>query len=56
VGVPREDAEQDAEGIEHYVSDAALAAFERFLGKRRDAEIAVRAGPGRDEQTVRSPR
>jgi DtxR family manganese transport transcriptional regulator len=56
VGVPLEDAEQDAEGIEHYVSEAALGAFERFLGKRRDAEIAVRAGPGPDEQTVRSPR
>jgi DtxR family manganese transport transcriptional regulator len=39
VGVPREDAEQDAEGIEHYVSDAALRAFERFLGKRRDGKV-----------------
>ena len=36
VGVPREDAEQDAEGIEHYVSEAALQAFERFLGKQRE--------------------
>jgi DtxR family manganese transport transcriptional regulator len=40
VGVPHEDAEQDAEGIEHYVSEAALGAFERFLGKRRDAKNA----------------
>jgi DtxR family manganese transport transcriptional regulator len=31
VGVPREAAEQDAEGIEHHVSDATLAAFSRFL-------------------------
>jgi len=32
VGVPREAAEQDAEGIEHHVSEATLAAFARFLG------------------------
>jgi DtxR family manganese transport transcriptional regulator len=31
VGVPSESAEQDAEGIEHHVSDSTLAAFERFL-------------------------
>lgn len=31
VGVPAEAAEQDAEGIEHHVSDATRAAFERFL-------------------------
>jgi DtxR family transcriptional regulator, manganese transport regulator len=31
VGVPQEAAEQDAEGIEHHVSDASLAAFARFL-------------------------
>lgn len=31
VGVPRESAEQDAEGIEHHVSDTTLAAFGRFL-------------------------
>lgn len=34
VGVPRETAEADAEGIEHHVSDAALLAFARFLGER----------------------
>jgi DtxR family manganese transport transcriptional regulator len=34
VGVPQEAAEQDAEGIEHHVSDAALAAFERYLRRR----------------------
>jgi DtxR family manganese transport transcriptional regulator len=34
VGVPREVAETDAEGIEHHVSDAALAAIERFLAAR----------------------
>jgi len=31
VGVPAEAAEQDAEGIEHHVSDVTLAAFGRFL-------------------------
>lgn len=34
LGVPPEAAETDAEGIEHHVSDATLAAFERFLGAR----------------------
>lgn len=34
VGVPGEAAEQDAEGIEHHVSDATLAAFGRFLRSR----------------------
>lgn len=31
VGVPEQCAELDAEGIEHHVSDIALAAFARFL-------------------------
>jgi DtxR family transcriptional regulator, manganese transport regulator len=31
VGVPAEAAEQDAEGIEHHVSDTTLQAFGRFL-------------------------
>ncbi|MBU6497502.1 MAG: manganese-binding transcriptional regulator MntR [Rhodospirillales bacterium] len=31
VGVPSEAAEQDAEGIEHHVSDTTLLAFGRFL-------------------------
>ncbi len=31
VGVPREAAEQDAEGIEHHVSDTTLRAFDVFL-------------------------
>lgn len=31
VGVPGEAAEQDAEGMEHHVSEATLAAFARFL-------------------------
>ncbi len=35
VGVPAEAAELDAEGIEHYVSDTTLAAFEAFLAARR---------------------
>ena len=33
VGVPREAAEQDAEGIEHHVSEASLAAFAEFLSR-----------------------
>ena len=32
VGVPREAAEQDAEGIEHHVSEETLRAFGTFLG------------------------
>ncbi|PHK94314.1 transcriptional regulator MntR [Pseudoroseomonas rhizosphaerae] len=35
LGVPPEVAEMDAEGIEHHVSEATLAAFERFLGRAR---------------------
>jgi DtxR family manganese transport transcriptional regulator len=31
LGVPGEAAESDAEGIEHYVSDASLEAFAEFL-------------------------
>jgi DtxR family manganese transport transcriptional regulator len=34
VGVPAETAEQDAEGIEHHVSDASLVAFGSFLRRR----------------------
>ncbi len=34
VGVPSEAAEQDAEGMEHHVSDTTLAAFSRFLKAR----------------------
>jgi DtxR family transcriptional regulator, manganese transport regulator len=34
VGVPAAAAEQDAEGIEHHVSDETLAAFGRFLRGR----------------------
>ncbi len=35
VGVPSESAEQDAEGIEHHVSQATLRAFARFVAGRR---------------------
>ncbi len=34
LGVPVEAAEADAEGIEHYVSEATLQAFSRFLRDR----------------------
>ena len=34
VGAPRDSAEADAEGVEHYVSDATLNAFEAFLKAR----------------------
>lgn len=33
IGVPREAAEQDAEGIEHHVSEITLAAFAAFVAK-----------------------
>ena len=35
LGVPPRIAESDAEGIEHHVSDETLAAFVRYLRKRR---------------------
>ncbi len=35
VGVPAEAAEQDAEGIEHHVSEATLSAFGSFLRAQR---------------------
>ena len=35
VGVPKEAAESDAEGLEHHVSATTLAAFERFLRRHR---------------------
>jgi DtxR family manganese transport transcriptional regulator len=34
IGAPREAAEADAEGIEHYVSQATLKAFETYLRQR----------------------
>ena len=34
LGVPAEAAESDAEGIEHYVSQATLSAFAQFLQSR----------------------
>ena len=37
IGVPPEAAEIDAEGMEHYVSDVTLRAFEAFLEPRRTA-------------------
>ena len=33
IGVPQDAAEQDAEGIEHHVSEATLDAFARFVGR-----------------------
>lgn len=37
LGVAQEDAEIDAEGIEHHVSDRTLEAFERYLARRARA-------------------
>jgi DtxR family transcriptional regulator, manganese transport regulator len=37
IGAPREAAEADAEGIEHYVSAATLSAFEAFLRRRGES-------------------
>ena len=42
VGVPLADAEADAEGIEHHVSAATLAAFSRFLARRQRGAPGVR--------------
>jgi DtxR family manganese transport transcriptional regulator len=36
VGVPQDCAELDAEGIEHHVSDIALAAFSRFIKSKAE--------------------
>jgi Mn-dependent DtxR family transcriptional regulator len=49
VGVPHEAAEADAEGIEHYVSDATLKAFGQYLqmSQRRGKEPPVRRGERR---------
>lgn len=33
IGVPREAAEEDAEGIEHHISPVTLAAFRAFLNR-----------------------
>jgi DtxR family manganese transport transcriptional regulator len=35
IGVPLEDARADAEGIEHHVSPATLAAFAKFLSDKK---------------------
>jgi DtxR family manganese transport transcriptional regulator len=35
IGVPREAAESDAEGMEHHASEATLQAFARFLQARQ---------------------
>jgi len=41
IGAPREAAEADAEGVEHYVSDATLLAFEAFLRGRGGASASA---------------
>jgi DtxR family manganese transport transcriptional regulator len=38
IGVPRSDAETDAEGVEHHVSRRTLEAMRRFVARRRDAK------------------
>jgi DtxR family manganese transport transcriptional regulator len=40
LGVPPDDARADAEGIEHHVSPATLAAFARFLQKKEESVIS----------------
>jgi DtxR family manganese transport transcriptional regulator len=35
IGVPVEAAEADAEGMEHYASEATLEAFARFLARKK---------------------
>ena len=41
VGVPVEDAEADAEGIEHFVSPLTLEAFARFLREGRPGALPL---------------
>ncbi|MEM7444009.1 MAG: manganese-binding transcriptional regulator MntR [Pseudomonadota bacterium] len=36
LGIDEATAEQDAEGVEHHVSETTLAAFERFIQNRAD--------------------
>jgi DtxR family manganese transport transcriptional regulator len=36
LGIDEATAEQDAEGVEHHVSETTLAAFERFIRSRAD--------------------
>lgn len=45
LGVPRDTAEQDAEGVEHHLSEATLSAMEAKLSKRG------RAGSGSADRT-----
>ena len=40
IGVPTEAAEADAEGIEHFVSETTIEAFDRFLRERRNGRRA----------------
>ena len=44
VGVPEAEAEADAEGIEHHVSDATLGAFERFLSVEESFKQSMASG------------
>lgn len=41
VGVPAEVAETDAEGMEHYASEASLTAFALFLGRQRGSKTGA---------------
>jgi DtxR family manganese transport transcriptional regulator len=53
LGVPAEDARADAEGIEHHVSPATLAAFARFLGGKEEGRTPINTdknGIRRDEK------
>jgi DtxR family manganese transport transcriptional regulator len=55
VGVPAEAAEQDAEGIEHHVSEATLAAFSRFLRAPAPSSEALPPRPSTGGEKRRSP-
>jgi len=43
LGVDTETARSDAEGIEHHVSEATLAAFERFIAERATQDSVASA-------------
>lgn len=49
LGVDRETAETDTEGIEHHVSERTMAAFSRFLSRNRDGDLCERSATKQQE-------
>ncbi|MEM8840340.1 MAG: manganese-binding transcriptional regulator MntR [Pseudomonadota bacterium] len=55
LGVARDVAEADTEGIEHHVSDTTLAAFARFLSEARGDREHPESTPPQQDQTEPEP-